>query len=112
MANIRLWSGFVKRKNSTKQPNDSDSIVVSAKLKETVSIETPIFIVNIAYKDYNYCQFEHHYYFIDDIFIITNSVIEVHCTKDLLATYKSLKIKDDSLGKSPPCKSVFDEKYL
>lgn len=89
MATIRLWSDFIKRKNSTKQPDNNDSIEVSAKLKEAVSLDSPTFIVNIEYASYNYCQYDDHYYYIDDIVILTNSIIEIHCSKDLLATYKS-----------------------
>lgn len=89
MATLNLWVDFTKRKNSTKQPPETPTYYKDVKLKEATSIENPVFIVDGIQADTNYCQYAGHYYYIDDVVYVTNTVVEIHCTKDLLATYKS-----------------------
>ena len=40
------------------------------------------------FKIYNYAKWDDHYYFIDDIVVMSNNHIEISCSQDLLATYK------------------------
>lgn len=84
---IKTWSGFSKRKNSTKQPSGGTS--VTCVLKETTSVEKPTFV--FASNDFtiNYIEAFGHYYFVDDIKSVRNGIIEVSCSLDVLATYKS-----------------------
>lgn len=93
MSNLYLWQGFEKRKNSTKQPLDGSKITkTGVYLKEGTSLEQPVFVLSSNDFTYNYAQYNGTYYFIDDIVSVKNNLIELHCSKDVLATYKA-KIK-------------------
>lgn len=89
MATLKLWADFSKRKNSTKRPTALDAYEKNVKLKEACSIESPVFIVESITAGTNYCQFAGHYYFIDDIVYITNTIVELHCNQDVLATHRT-----------------------
>lgn len=90
MAILNLWKNFTKRKNSTKQPSGSaDTSLTSVYLKEGTSLQAPVFVIKSNDFTYNYAQFNGTYYFIDDIVSLKNDLIELHCSRDLLATYKS-----------------------
>lgn len=87
MASITAYSGFSKRKNSTKQPTGGTQI--TATLKDDVSMVQPIFIVQGNTFTYNYIQFAGRYYFVDDVVSLRNNLTEIHCNIDVLATYKA-----------------------
>ena len=87
MATITAYTGFSKRKNSTKQPTGGTSI--TATLKDDVSMVQPIFIVQGNTFTYNYVQFAGRYYFVDDVVSLRNNLMEIHCNIDVLATYKA-----------------------
>ena len=79
---------FAKRRNSTKQPASlPDTRTVT--LKEACSQDRPVFICTGNDFDYNYCMWNNKYYFIDEIISLHNSLIEIHCIMDPLATYKT-----------------------
>ena len=63
---------------------------LSCKLKESCSMQTPVFIVKGLSKGtfYNYASFEGRYYWVDDIVYLTNDIQEVHCHLDPLATFQ------------------------
>lgn len=84
---IKVWTDFSKRKNSTKQPSGGTQIDV--RLKDKCSIEKPIFILNQGFTDFTYVEALGHYYFVDDVVSVTNNICEVHCSQDVLATYKT-----------------------
>lgn len=88
MAILRYWSNFSKRKNSTKQPTDASGTEITVNLKEPTSLENPVFIVT-GLMNANYCQFNGSYYYIDDVVVVTSSIVEWHCSMDALATNKS-----------------------
>lgn len=85
---INVWSGFSKRRNSTKRPSIAGT-QKDVTLKETTSIENPTFV--LASNDFtiNYVQAFGHYYFVDDIKSVRNGIIEISCSMDHGATYKS-----------------------
>lgn len=87
MATITAYTGFSKRKNSTKQPTGGTAI--TATLKDDVSMVQPIFIVQGNTFTYNYIEFAGRYYYIDDVVSLRNNLTEIHCNIDVLATYKS-----------------------
>lgn len=89
---IILYSGFSKEANSTKQP--SGGTPVNCVLKENTSVVHPVFILQSANFTINYLSWGSRYYFVDDIVALTNDMLELHCTVDVLATYK------DSIGSS------------
>ena len=86
--NIVTWDNFVKRRNSTKRPAATGT-TRTATLKEATSIEKPTFVFASNDFSINYVQAFGHYYFVDDIKSVRNGVIEVSCSIDVGATYKS-----------------------
>ena len=84
---ITLFSGFSKEANSTKQP--SGGTAISCFLKDNTSVIHPVFILDRTDFSINYVQWGSRYYFVDDIVSIRNTTIELHCTVDPMATYKT-----------------------
>ena len=89
---INAYTNFSKRSNSTKRPSGV-SYGMNVTLKENTSKESPVFILTIPDEDwtfpFNYIQWNDHYYFVDDVVLMSNHTYEVHCTQDVLATYKT-----------------------
>lgn len=88
---IRLWTDFIKRKNSTKRPSTSaaDVVEMHVAFKEDTSLENPVFIIDEPYPQYTYVQAFSDYYFVTDIVNLDNYRSEIHCTMDVLATFKT-----------------------
>ena len=84
---ITIYKNFSKEVNSTKQP--SGGTAVSCTLKEDTSLLHPVFILQGADFDVNYVSWGSRYYFVDDIVSIRNGVVELHCSVDPLASFKS-----------------------
>lgn len=85
---VYTWSGFTKRKNSTKRPG-SAGVLHSCRLKETTSVEKPTFVFQSNDMTINYVKAFDHYYFVDDIKSVREDIIEVSCSMDVGATFKS-----------------------
>ena len=86
-----------KKTNSTKRATSSDpsKLYSNVVLKENTSVLNPIIIIRFDSEEnialYNYCfitEFSR-YYFIDDYVYTHNGVIELHCTCDVLASFKN-----------------------
>lgn len=84
---ITLYSGFSKENNSTKIP--SGGTVVNCVLKEETSLINPVFILQAGNFQTNYVKWNNRYYFVDDVVSIRNDAVELHCTVDALASWKS-----------------------
>lgn len=84
---IKVWTTFTKRKNSTLQPTGGTT--VTAYLKEETSIRNPSFILQTPVAGYTYVQAFGRYYFVTDVINLDASRCEVQCAVDVLATYKS-----------------------
>lgn len=84
---ITIFSGFSKEHNSTKQP--SGGTVVNCYLKDDTSLINPVFILDSANFSVNYVQWGSRYYFVDDVVSVRNSTVELHCSVDALASWKS-----------------------
>lgn len=87
--NIRVWSSFTKRQNSTLQPGTTGSTQISCVLKEETSIRNPSFILADPMPSITYVQAFGNYYFVTDIINMDANRSEVACSLDVLATYKS-----------------------
>lgn len=85
--NIKVWSDFTKRKNSTKQPTGGTQKTVV--LKEECSLENPVFILNEPIADYTYVEAFGEYFFVTDVINLDKHRSEVRCTLDPCATYKT-----------------------
>ena len=80
---------LIKKINSTRQPADSGTSY-SVRMKESTSMENPVFILQGGIDpNINYVSAFGKYYFIDDIVLITNDIVELHCSIDVLATHKT-----------------------
>lgn len=88
MPTIKTWSGFSKRRNSTKQPSTAGTDI-AVSLKEDTSIESPVFILQGDLFSIDYVQAFGSYYFVSNIVSLANGLTELHCEKDVMATYKS-----------------------
>lgn len=88
MATVKFGS-FSKRRNSTKQPTSELSDQRTVYLKENCSQDRPIFKCTGNNFNYNYCEWDGKYYFINEIISLHNNEIEIHCVLDPLATYKT-----------------------
>ena len=89
---ITLYNNFAKRNNSTRQPTGVSGNTVQATLKDDVSINNPIFLIersNLNNFDINYCTAFGHYYFVGDVKIKSNGILELSCSIDALASYKA-----------------------
>lgn len=84
---IKVYSGFSKENNSTKQPTGGTT--VNCVLKENTSLVNPIFILNGASFSTNYVEWNGRYYFVDDVVSIRNDAVELHCSVDALASWKT-----------------------
>lgn len=87
---VKIWYGFSKRKNSTKQPADSDAHEITCRLKDNTNYQNlELFLTSSHAPTFNYLQCFSRYYFVDNFEYVTNNTYVVHCSVDVLATYKS-----------------------
>lgn len=85
---IELFS-FSKRKNSTKKPTSSGT-VVSCVFKEETSVMNPSFELSSGSPiGYNYVKAWTNYYYITDCTFVTNGTWRISCRLDSLATYEA-----------------------
>lgn len=84
---ITIFSGFSKEHNSTKQP--TGGTVVNCYLKDDTSLIRPVFVLDSGNFSVNYVQWGNRYYFVDDVVSIRNSTVELHCSVDALASWKT-----------------------
>ena len=85
---IILFTNFSKRRNSTKQPNDSSGRTKSVTLKDKCSIMNPSFFLADA-EQYVYLKAWGYYYFIDSIEYDINGASYIRCTMDVLASFRT-----------------------
>lgn len=84
---------FSKKRNSTARPTATGT-TYEVYLKDGTSVESPVFLIDGVNLAYNYAKWNDHYYFIDDIVLSLNNIYEIHCSHDVLATFK------DEIGNS------------
>lgn len=83
---IKIWTNFSKRVNSTKQPTGGTTVDVL--LKNETDVLQPVFILNNLDFSINYCQAFGHYYFVQ-VTNLDGHRSELHCSLDHLATFKT-----------------------
>lgn len=90
--NINIYTGFSKKKNSTKVPSGTGT-AVTASLKRQTSYHNPIFVLSpitgVSMEDISYVKYGSHYYFVTDITVVPNNVYEISCVEDPMATHRS-----------------------
>ena len=83
---IKIWSNFSKKINSTKQPTGGTTVDVV--LKDACDIISPTFILNSVDFTINYVQAFGNYYFAD-VKNLDGHRSEIICNLDHMATFKS-----------------------
>lgn len=83
---IKYWTDFAKRKNSTKQPTGGTTVNVT--LKEPCGISSPSFVSASIPESVKYIEAWGRYYFVSEVTHDGPEII-ISCTPDVLATYKS-----------------------
>ena len=90
--NINIYTGFSKKKNSTKVPTGTGT-AVTASLKRQTSYHNPVFVLSpvtgVSMEDISYIKYGSHYYFVTDITVVPNNVYEISCAEDPMATHRS-----------------------
>lgn len=89
---IELEFGVVKKKrNSTYIPTTELTATQYAALKDGCSDHNPVFLLSNANNvfAFNYVKWDNWYYFVDDVVREHNQLVSVHCSLDVLATYKA-----------------------
>ena len=84
--NIKYWTSFPKRKNSTKVPTGGTSATVY--LKDPCGIASPTFVCHSIPENVKYIQAWSRYYFVSEVTHV-GSDIEISCVSDPMATFKS-----------------------
>lgn len=84
--NIKYWTDFSKRKNSTKQPTGGTSATV--RLKEPCGVASPTFICSGIPDSVKYVEAFGRYYFVSEV-THNGPEIEINCISDPMATFKS-----------------------
>lgn len=95
---VKLWTDFSKRKNSTKQPQQSEYVTRQVTLKDDCSTMNPIFFLADT-TIYSYLQWGDAYYFIDDVTLGINNSQYLTCSIDVLATWKNQILASSSFVK-------------
>lgn len=106
---IRFYNMTDTRNTVGKKLGDYVSTFVKMKYQE-MNVTTPIFLLKfMEYPTYNYLHIPalKRYYFIDDIVVKTDNTFEIHCSCDVLESFK-----DDILqGTGRLTKSESYDKY-
>lgn len=84
---LTIYENFSKRQNSTKQPTGGTQHDVY--LKDSCSVLRPVFLIDGISTGATYCQWEGRFYFIDDIVLNNRNIYELHCSIDVLASWRS-----------------------
>lgn len=89
--NIKIYTDFSKRTNSTKLPASNVGTEVAVKLKEGTSIYNPSFILSSGGNkpQIKYVKWDSYYYYVNDVTITTDHLYQIDCTIDVLASFKS-----------------------
>lgn len=85
---VLFFTEFSKRKNSTKQPDDTKGVVKNVVLKAQTDKTNPTFMLH-GTDNYVYCKAWGMYYFVHRIGYDIDGAQIVYCNIDVLATWKA-----------------------
>lgn len=115
MSNTIKLASFSKKTNSMATTNNWNKTYTTIVNREPMSIINPVFVINDSSSPftYNYAYWEQadRYYFIDDIILKNESTYEVHCSIDVLATYRGSIRAYNCFCTRTSCPSYYNE-YL
>ena len=92
--NIKFYSGFSKRVNSTKRPTGNAQLTLQGELRDTTSVEKPVIRIknmgSVSPTPYIYAYIEkfQRYYFVSD-WVYEQGFWWCHLSEDYLATWKT-----------------------
>ena len=88
---LKYWTDFSKRKNSTKQPLDTQATEIDVKLKDDCSVVNPVIETSSIPINANYFYIDDfkRYYFLDNTERTSQQLKNMAAEVDVLATYKS-----------------------
>ena len=88
---LKYWTDFSKRKNSTKQPLDTQATEIDVKLKDDCSVVNPVIETSSIPINANYFYIDDfkRYYFLDNTERTSQQLKNMATEVDVLATYKS-----------------------
>ena len=92
---VIFFTGFSKRKNSTKRPNDADGIVRTVTLKGQCDLMNPMFFLKDV-RPYTYCKAWGNYYYIHRVGHDIDGAEYVYCNIDVLASWKNQILNTNS----------------
>ena len=95
---VELYKGFIKRKNSTKQPTGITPVTKDVKLKGECSVLNPSFFLADA-DSYTYLKAWGNYYFIDRVAYDINGAQYINCSIDVLASYNAAILQTSAFVK-------------
>ena len=84
---LTAWK-FAKKVNSLLIP-DTAGVEFSVNLKDSCSMDTPVFLLSVNEFPYNYLNFNNQYYWVIDTKYVHNNLMEISANIDVLATYRS-----------------------
>ena len=106
MATMTFYSNFSKRENSTKQPTGGTSYNVV--FKEGFSIKGGTVKLQVKFDTaitYTAAKYGSRYYKVDDVVSITNDIVDINLSLDVLATYRNTIINYTGLLERAPSAS-------
>ena len=93
MALLTLYKNFKKRGDSTRRPSANEwQVTADITLKAPTSLDNPVFLIegnDGDMPDMNYCKYLDRYYFIRERVARNDGLFELHCDKDVLATFRN-----------------------
>lgn len=92
MTDIVFYNNNSDRRCINKVLTDAKTISGNVKTQYTssgISIDIDISVAGIAPFQFNYMKLDNKYYFIDSVDFLSQNIIRVNCSVDLLETYKS-----------------------
>lgn len=90
MATMTFYSNFIKKENSTKQPTGGTSYNVV--FKEGFSITGGTVKLQASFStamNFTAAKYENRFYNVDNVVSVTNDIVDIILSLDVLATYKS-----------------------
>ncbi len=84
---LTAWN-FAKRVNSLLMPKVA-GVEYAVSLKDSCSLDTPVFLLNTNEFPYNYLNFQNQYYWVTDVKYVRNNLMEISASIDVLATYRN-----------------------
>lgn len=93
---IELKLGIMRKVSYSTKQTMTDVRTEQVCIKENCDLNSPIFKLNFNPSKYNYCSWViqeqniERFYYIDNIVYVHNNLFEIHCSLDILATYRNV----------------------